>query len=166
MARIKSKQETVLTKIVDRLISQIAEFNSATCFLSVDADPDVQTDHNLWATVTIMDGTFGDGEFEGGAENAIIEYGGFSVNMFSRVALDQADHHTQLLTHETLGLLPLKHLVLKALTGHDLIINDGGDVNLANRIQPLNSPRPEYDTEKGRGVLTIHFGTDIDWDLT
>lgn len=166
MARIKASQEAVFKNIIVRLIAQVDKFNAASCFISIDADPDMSADMNLWATVTLMDGNFGDGEFVGGAENTLFEFTGFSVNIFSRVMLDETNRAAEILTNSTLGLLDMKKQVLKALTGYDPIIDTNDNVNLANRVQPLNSPRPEYDKKKKRGVLTIHFGTDIDWDLT
>lgn len=169
MARVPTDQETVLTAVVDRLITQVHAFGDKNCFLTaapLEEIPENVRDQVV-CTVSPTDSQFEMDVHEGAGIFSTIEDAGVILNVFNAVKLDRVGHDAAALTHESRGLLRLKHEILKALSGHDLK-NDAGEQILANVMAPMNSGAPRSYKQKLGLVsdLSVTFSCDFEWDLT
>lgn len=172
MARIATNQIAVLEAVIARLIAAVDGFSARNCILT--AQPPQEPPENIhgdyFATVSPTNGRFDEGVHEGAGIEGTLEYAGVVIVIFSRIKLDRVGHDTALLTDASRGLLELKRLILRALSGHDLM-DESGDSLLANFMAPLRSDSPNSTWEKGGrgpalGDLALTFSTDLLWDLS
>lgn len=168
MPRTTADQVTVLQAVVDRLIAAVATtpaLNDSTCFLSIEPDPPVMLPSNLFLTVAPNEGQFDPGLHDGGGIDQTTEEAGVVVSIFNRIHLDRGGRDGKLMSESARGLLTLKRLVLKALSGYDLSVS--GNPLLRNLMAPLKCSAPRRIDEEGRliGAISLYFSTDFDWDL-
>ena len=168
-ASVTTTQEALLEAIVARLIAQVTAFTTKTCFITAKPldDPSAAVRSDIFATVSPTDGSFGP-EFEGGGDSQVVERAGVIVVVYSAVRLDPTQRDTAVLTHDTLGLLEYKRLVLKALAGW-IPLDGSSNPLLIGEMEPLSSGAPASGwTQKNRAWadVSITFGTDFDWDVT
>lgn len=169
MPRIDIDQITVLQAVADRLIASVATtpaLNDSTCFLSLQPLPPVMLPSNLFLTVAPIEGRFDSGLHDGGGIYQTMEEAGVVVTVFSRVHLDRGGRDGKQLSESARGLLTIKRLILKSLSGHDLLTS-GGSTFLRNLMAPMRCDAPGKIQEEGNliGYLPIYFSTDFDWDL-
>ena len=164
MAQAPTTHVVILNAIVDRLISQIDEFNRSTCVISIDPMPAVNIDHNLFCTVSPNDGSFLEDVFVGAGENSLIEQTATVVTLWSAIRLGRRGVDKELLTNRSRGLLTKKRDILKALTGY--MLTDGEDDILTNYLQPISAMRPmPPEPEERLGDMQLVFKTEFEWDL-
>jgi hypothetical protein len=167
MSRVDTNQATVLQAVVDRLIASVVtdpKLTDETCFASLFPVPPLLLPSNLFLTVAPIEGQFEPGLHEGGGIYQTSEEAGVVVTVFTRMLLDRGGRSVKVLTESTRGLLVVKRLVLKALSGHDLVDPVGNQL-LRNLMAPLNCDPPKFLDEDKIGYLSLRFSTDFDWDL-
>lgn len=175
MPQIPTTQDVVLTKILERIRSQVTyvvdgqnvAFNETTMFLAWSADQaaESQPSHNyVWGCVVPLQGTPGDAEFIGAGKNFLNEYTGCTVMFFTTRRADQGGHAKYVMT-DTAGLLAMKRKILKALT--EFIPVDGsGNLLLTNPMQPISCDPPRRPDGSQIADLAVTFTTDFEWDLS
>lgn len=163
MARIDIDQITVLQLITEHLRTQL-DLNETRCYRAIDPSipPKIPVGGPYHVSVALGHGSFETGEQmpENITEQSIV-----SVTGYSRIQLDPIDKSQFLLDDAERGLLTIKRLILKALVGHDPA-TEGGDVFVRQLLYAISAHKPEYDTDKSLGWISIDFGVDFDWDLT
>ena len=169
MARVATNQSIVLQAVVDRLIGEIPEFSNSTCFLTTvpPDEPPANIRDNLFATVSPTNGRFREDVHEGAGIFGTFEEAGVMVTVFSSIRLDRIGHDSNLMMDTARGLFAIKHKIIKALSGHDLLDTAGNQI-LTNYMAPLTSDRPQSsrDAKTAAGDLSLVFSTDFEWDLT
>lgn len=167
-----TNQDIVLSKVVDRLRSQIVEFNAKnTCFVSLDPEPEEEQRQSIFATVSPIDGEYDQGTFDGAGRHGVLERSGFTVTVFSLVKLDRPDEQFQALQHESRGLLILKKKVLQAiLVGDDggtwMPTNASGASLLTDFIAPVRAGFPMAADNSKHAKLSVTFLANWQWDLS
>lgn len=167
MTWTETTQEAVLDAVVARIRSEIDELgNDSTCFVSDYPDPTPSgVVSNLFAIVSPTDGQFGEEEQVGAGAEQVIENTGVVVTVYSTMRLDRPGRIENLLKDDTRGMLPLKQKLLKALASHNLLDANGNTI-LVNYMHAGRSTAPRFDREKNMGVMSLHFHTDFEWDLS
>jgi hypothetical protein len=162
-----TSQVTVLNAVVDRLISEIPTLTESTCFLSLEAEPTIEIQSNLFVTVCPIGAGFDNSTFDGMAYDGVLENSGVIVSAWSAMRLDRNEHARAVLTDDSRGLLILKQKILKALSGIMLTDPDDGHSLLTALCQPINSNHPQRAPfgEKHVG-FSLTFATPFYWDLT
>ena len=161
---------TVLEAVVTRLIDQISELTTKTCFIATEPPDDIPPNvrDNLVCVVSPTDSRFDLGVHDGAGADGTFEYAGVMLTIFSSMKLDRVGHDESLLLDVKRGLYVVKKSILKALSGHNLL--DANDNTLlVNWMAPLSceSPRAARDNKHGlTGSFAIVFSTDFDWDLS
>jgi hypothetical protein len=160
---------TVLEAVARRLRDEVDEFNESTCIVTANPPRDIppNINHNVFCTVSPTDGNYDESAFVGGAENSLIEEAGVMIVLMSSVKLDRVGHNSEILAHESRGLLQIKAKILKTLTGHQLK-DTSGNWLLTEYMRPIRSESPQSGEDSGRdiGDLAIVFATPFLWDLT
>lgn len=166
MTWAQTDQGDILAAIRDKLITDIADFNDSTCFLTLKPVPPlIGSAGNLFCTVCPDNSSFNEGVFEGAGEAFLEENGGAIVSVFSRIRLDRNQRATEALTNAARGLLNVyKKAVLKALAGQQLTDADGNEI-LDNLLMPSGFTTPQLAEEDVIG-FSLHFHTDFDWNLS
>jgi hypothetical protein len=169
MARIATDQTTVLERVVARLIAQVDDFRSNTCFLTAQPlqEPPQSTQNNLFCTVSPSTATFEGDVFEGAGANGVFEDAAVVVCVYNAIRLDRSGHDAELLTHSARGLLKLKQDILKALAGHDLADLAGNQI-LLHHIEPERAEdiRSMWEKPNALGDMALVFKTEFEWDLS
>lgn len=155
----------VLMAVRDRLLNVFPELNPATCFLSMDPEPDIAVSHNLFLTIAPTGGVFDRDFITGAGKYGCAEESGIIVSVWSTILLDKLQQYEIALTESTRGLLAWKHKILAALTSHDLA-NASGDKLLMNYMKPVTSDHPKQAMYRdGRVGFSLAFETDFVWNL-
>ncbi len=168
MAEKSSTIGEVLTRVVARLIDQITDATTTTCYISMD--PDRLDAGNPGAIIYVVtpapSGSFNLGYQDGGGPNQVTTEWPIVVTVHNTYINDQVAHETEFLTNATTGLIPKATLVLKALVTH--FLQDAADT--PNEI--LAQPITVYDAavqkvpSKRRGSMQFGFLAVFDWDLS
>lgn len=164
MPRATTKTE-VSERIVARLIDQVADFGTANCFISVDDDPDIGSQHNIYCAVTPMGGRFSDADQAGAGSEVIFYEGTVAIRIYSRMKLDRNGYSAAMLNEVSRGLFTLEHQVVKALAGHDLLDGSGNEI-LSRYLWVVSDTEPTHERVLDKGDLTLQFGTDFLWDFS
>ena len=171
MARIDTDLATVLTAIVNRLIDQVilpdgeTALSDSTCFLWIDDGEDpAPASGDTFVTVEVDGGNFDEALFIGGSTHQVTDDTAVMVTVWSQSRLDPAMRDKEFLTN-SLSVMPMFQKVLKALSGHDLVIDVAGDLCLRELIRPAGrgAPRKRGDSQ---GLISLRFAVSFDWDLT
>lgn len=162
MARVDVTQETVLKRIVVRLRRQL-RLNRSRCYETLEPEaPAIQpVGGGHFVTVAPGDGQFVEGEQ---APPNVTEEWSVLVTVYTRIKLDRLNSDQELLRDASRGLLVLKRKILKALVGHDLTTR-AGDTFLRQLLFARHCNRPQHDSERHIGWITIEFGVPFDWEL-
>lgn len=163
MPRIDSSYAAVLDAVVKRLRDQLS-LNESTCFLSLTPDVPVKTASDVYLTVSPDGGEFDQAAFDGGGDQQLTAETGVRVTVVSTLKLDRTGHDSELVSNASRGVLAVMHDVLRALTGHDLLIDVDGNQALRRLIAPRGFDRPERDSER-LGSISLYFGLSFDLEL-
>lgn len=172
MQSVFTDQDEVLTAIVERLRSEIAEFNAPNkCFVSIDPEPEEEQRQSIFATVSPIDGEFEAGVFDGAGGHGALERSGFTVTVFSKINLDRPDEQYQALQNESRGLFSLKKKILKALLRNSTggvwtPTNASGASLLADYIAPARAGFPMAADNSKHAKLSVTFSASWTWNLT
>ena len=169
MSRIDIKQDVVLERVVARLRDQL-KMSDRQCYETLDAlsPPIIPKGGQGCVAVSAGASTFVTGEQ---APVNFTEEWSVTVTVYTRMALDAADHAEKWLRAARRGMLVLKRDVLAALVGYDLEDKDGHTF-LRTPLYATRAHAPvvvERSGERDRtllGLQSIDFGVDFDWDLT
>ncbi len=169
MSRIDITQDVVLERLVARLREQL-KLTKQQCYETFDAfSPPIVPKGGQWC-VAVSPANSGFVVGEQAALNFTEEWT-VTVTVYTRLALDPADHAEQMLRAPGRGLLVLKRKVLKALVGHDLLDADGNTF-LRQPLYAIRAHRPVVAERVGSrertflGLQSVDFGVDFDWDIT
>lgn len=163
MPRIDSNLTAVLDAVIKRLREQLS-LSDSTCFLCLSDDVTPKTTSDVFLTVSPDGGEFDQGHFDGGGDEQLTVEGGVRVTIHSTLKLDRTGHDSELLSNASRGVLSVMHEVLRALTGHDLVIDTDGNTTLRRLIAPRGFERPERSGER-LGRISLYFGLSFDWEL-
>lgn len=164
-------QDEVLTKIVERIRSQIEEFNAENkCFVSLEPEPEEEQRQQIFSTVSPAEGTYDAGMFDGAGNDGVREVSGFIVTVFSEMKLDRPDGSQKLLQHDARGLLALKLKILKALLSNAdgsqwTPTNASGTPILTDYIAPVSAGFPMAADSGKHGRLSVTFSANWVWNL-
>lgn len=160
---------SVLNAVVARLQSQVtlpdnATFlNNDTCFIwLVDGDPPPAAS-NVFVTVEPDGASYDESLFIGGGENQVMEETGIAVTIHSSVRLDPGNRDKEFVRHAQYGVLATYKKVLKALSGHNLLV--GGAPVLREYLRPQGRGRVTRRGNDRFGEMTAVFSISFDWDL-
>lgn len=162
--------EAVLTAIVHKLRTDIAELgNESCCFMSDAPSPGIEIHEDLFCTVAPADDTFDDRSPMGAAERGIVEFAVVQVTVWSRLMLDRLEHSNRALTDSARGLLKVKHRILQSLAGQQ--IYGDAPLNLVPLlIEPLRPVRALHPTSRRADddlrSISLIFRAAFSWDLT
>jgi len=160
MARIDTTPVAIMEAITARLIDQITTLNPATCFVSRPNQQFEMSAGGIFTTIWIDSGQFDQGQLDGGMATVTASV---SVTVHTPIMLDQTGHDTQFLSDASRGVLSLGHDAIKALTLHDLTVDD--DEILREPMRPTGFNTPDRTSDE-LGDWTITFDAMFDWDLT
>ena len=163
MARQSGKLDEILNAIVIRLRDQISDFNSSNCYLSMDPDAIPQSPGEFTCVVAPTSGSFEEAFLDGGGQQQCTSAGGFVAKVHSPVQLDDLGRDVEFLTHDSLGLIELMRLVLKALVAWSPK-DDLGNELTRDPLLPANFAFTR--TRRSLGAVEITFHLSHDWDLS
>lgn len=169
MTRIDIKQDVVLERVVARLRDQL-EMSDRQCYETLDAlSPPFVPKGGQWCVAV----SAGASTFETGEQAPVnfTEEWSITATLYTRIALDPADHAEKWLRAAGRGMLVIKRNLLAALVGHDLTDEDGNTF-LRTPLYATRAHAPVVVERSGEGDRTllglqsVDFGVDFDWDLT
>lgn len=165
-----AKQADILLAVVDRLRSEISEFDSDTlCYITNVPWPGIEVTDNLFCTVCPTSDSFDPGSPVGAGENLIIENSLVQVSIWSRLLLDEAEHAEIALTDAERGLLTMKQKVLAALAGRQLFADppDNTVPLLIEYLKPTTSVHPAPGSAPDDfSSCSLTFAASFYWDLS
>ncbi len=166
--RIATTLPVVLQAVVARLRDQLS-LSESTCYWMLDREDEDRpppTGKNFYLTVRPDGGEFDRGLFEGGGPDQLTDTTGIVVTIHTHTQLDRGGRDKQVLFHATAGLLPYLKPVMKALAGHDLVINGNGDVCLRELIRPVGYSTPTRKQKERWSHTDVYFALTFDWDMS
>lgn len=165
MARINTTLPEVLEAVAKRLRDQL-EFGESRCFWALDrGEEPPPTAADTFLIIKPDGGTFDAGLFVGGGTEQLTDDTGLIVDLYSLLMLDRGGRDKEGLFHAAKGLYPLATRVVKALAGHDLVIDDDGNTCLRELILPAGHSQPRV-MDDNRGVsMTVTFNLSFDWNV-
>ena len=171
MARQYATQEQVVNAIRARLIDKVPEFHENTCFVTDEPVPATGYPHaQIFATVSIGDGTFPPEFFAGGGDGQVTENGTVVITTFSQLRTDNTGEITQAGFGAEKGLISrFKPAILAALLKDDWEPVADKNELLRNQLYPVSCSRvgsaPISQGSQSYLNFSITFGTDFDWQL-
>lgn len=169
MPRIATTLDIILTQVVARLIDQITDATTGTCYISLEVDelPAANSGEFIFVVSPAITGQFRAGLFDGGGVNQATCDWPVIVTLWSTVLRDESGHDTEFITNATRGIVINGTNVLKALAGHDLQdAEDTPNEILAQAIFPSDAALDRREPPKGKGFMQFGFGVLFDWDLS
>jgi hypothetical protein len=164
-SRISTTLPVVLAAVAARLRSQLS-LTEATCYWMLDREEPTPTSKNFFVTIHPDGGNFDEALFDGGGENQLTDSTGIVVTIHTHTQLDRGGRDKEALFQPNKGLLPYMKPVLKALAGHDLVINDNGDTCLRELIRPVGYKTPLRSHAERWSRIEIYFALSFDWDMS
>lgn len=169
MSRIDITQDVVLERLVARLRDQL-NFTDRQCYETLDPfSPPIIPKGGRWCVAVAA----GDSAFVTGEQVAgnFTEEWTVTVTIYTRMALDPADHAEKWLRDAGRGMLVLKRKVLAALVGYDLTDPDDNTflripLYATRAHRPLVAERTGDGTKILLGMQSLEFRVDFDWELT
>lgn len=167
MARLPySDMDTVLERVVVRLVAQLTEATTDNCFVSYN--PDAIREFPVsgrWAFIVSPSpsGSYDPESFTGGGNYMAEINTVFVVTAHSHVQLDPPGKADYMLNDSTFGLFPMKRKIVKALAEHDLQDSNGDEV-LNEPIYPADYTWEMVD--RSRANIQVGFSIRFDEDLT
>jgi len=165
--RTYATQERIHGAIVQRLIDEIAEWSSSTCYTSDDPNLTLVPPHDIFCTVVPRDGVFDEAMFAGGGIDCLSERTAVAVNVFSFVRSGESGGTNAAIYSEQRGLLSnYKPRILRALLLDWEPTFDGQSL-LRDMLRPVRSVGPKAVTVNKRKYLslTLEFATHFDWEI-
>lgn len=161
-----SEQAEVLAALVKLLIDKIPALSTKSCFLTVLPVPPHLPSDNLMVTVSPNGGTFPEEFTAGGGEFQCTEDTSAIITILSRFQANRPGHEQALLSDQARGMLRMKKLILKAVTGKNLTSTVDANLVLRNLMAPRQSSTPEYVGDEQLAQIGITVSLMYDWALT
>jgi hypothetical protein len=165
--RINTTIDVVLEAIAARLRSELA-LSEATCYwLIVDRDEQLPppTSGATFITISPDGAEFDASLIDGGGVEQVTTTTGVSVAIHSTLQLDRGGRDKEALLNASKGILPIVLKVLKALTDHDLEVNEDGDTCLREPLRPTGYSAPQRMLDDKWTRISVYFAVSFDWDL-
>ncbi len=167
-ARIATTLPVVLEAVAARLRTEL-DLNESTCYWMLDREDEDRpppTGSNFYLTVKPDGGEFDRGLFEGGGPDQLTDSTGVVVTIHTHTQLDRGGRDKQVLLSASAGLLPYLKPVLRALSGHDLILSGSGNTCLRELIRPVGYSAPVRGNKDRWSRMDVYFALSFDWDMS
>ncbi len=166
MARSDSTLDEVLTQVVARLIDQLDDATTSTCYMSLDPDrlPAGNPGDFIYVVTPFPSGTFPWGQ-DGGGPNQVVCQWPVVVTIHNTAINDEVGREEEWITNTDRGVVIKSTLVLKALVTHDLQDVAAENEILAQPIQVFDGAIDKVQTKR-RGSIQFAFLILFDWDLS
>jgi len=162
---------TTQTEVMNALLTQLRTltlFGPQNSWISDDPNSELSSNSTESKKIACllypMEGQYGEAEYEGGGDETLIEYTGFTAAIYVHSSLRQASKPYLVMSHASFGLWTIKRQLLKLYSGKWLD-NGSGQSLTTQQIEPLFGERPTIQGEPV-GDLAISFRTPFQWDLT
>ena len=166
MARNETTLAEVLQRVVARLISQVADATSSTCYISLDPDslPVGNPGEFVYVVTPAPSGSFDESYQVGGGQDQCSVAWPIVVTIHSTVAQDEEGRDAQFLNDSTLGIVVKTTAVFKAMVVHDL--QDGSTNEILNQMIHVSDAAVDRNRSKRVGSMQLGFGVEFDWNLS
>lgn len=172
--RGRTTQDKILQSIVDRLIAEIDELTSDSCWLSDQAIPISMPAGRFAVTVSPGAGNFPQEFFSGGGAQTLTEECQVVITPLVVSPSDRPRRKWRKITggetgNEFPSLLYFKHAILKAVLADPEWEPRDGDIPLLRDMLSPVSCSDARDVSVGEtlaSAMQIRFATVFDWDLT
>lgn len=167
--RVRTTQCEVLLAVLRRLRSGLG-LDDRNCYPALDPldAPTFPKGGNFFLAVGFGDGAFDRDAQIGGGDQQCTEAASFLVVIYTRIKTDSANQAGRMLRDAERGALAVKHQVLQALVGEDLVDAEANTflrqlipVRSAERPTPLTSQKLRIAVLR----LALEFHLEFDWDL-
>lgn len=161
--------DIVLTRMVARLIAEIDDATSSTCYISLDPNklPSPNPGEFIYVVSPAQSGQFDEGAFDGGGQDSTTTRWPIVVTVHSMAIKDESGHDAEFISNATTGIVAKGTEVLKALAGHDLQDTEVPSQDLlAQPIFPDNAAIDRAEPAKGKGLMQFGFMVIFDWNLS
>jgi hypothetical protein len=170
MSRIDVYQDQVLQAVVDHLRDDLG-LDENQVYMTIDPlNPIIPKGGDYWLSVSPGDGRFDLALAESTVVDQCYEDSVVSVYGYTRIYLDESNTDQQMLVNATRGILVVKRLILKSMSGVDLSIN--GQLYGRGLLTPDYATSPDVGkiNREGEaalpiGIVGINFKAPFDWDL-
>lgn len=159
---------TTQIAVFDAILAQVrtlALFGTENSWISDDPHAEISALHRKKVACVIypMEGSYGAAEYDGGGDDNVIEYTGFTAAIYVDSRLRQVDKPYLVMSDPNFGLWTIKRQLLKLFCGKWLE-NGSGKSLLTQQIEPIFGERPTIQGEPV-GDLALSFSTPFQWEL-
>ena len=165
MPRIDSNLVAILRSVRARLMANVSGANNPNCYIALDPMA-IRNGRpgDFVFVVSPFDGSFGDGEIDGGGQNQATTIATVAITVHSIQNLDRPDEDGTFLSHGELGLIQRFEDVLAAFLAQDLVDESGNEITYEPIIPTSYNVGRERD--KPRGWMQLVMNVKFDWDLS